>query len=93
MDVNERTRLGFMPNAKWTIPRIKMARKTDGEKLDELIPLVAALQERLDRVRDDVKELQRDQEESRRRLWMIVPPLLAALLSAGLTAAVNFFSR
>ena len=70
-----------------------MARKSDGEKLDELVPIVAVLEERLENTRGDLKKLQRELEESRRRLWLIVPPLLAALLSAGLTAAVNYFSR
>jgi hypothetical protein len=70
-----------------------MARKTDGEKLDELVPLVAALTERLDNARDELRDLKRELEESRRRLWLIVPPLLAALFSAGLTAAVNYFSK
>jgi hypothetical protein len=70
-----------------------MTRKTDGEKLDELIPVVAALQARLDSVRKEVDELKTSLEESRRRLWLIVPPLLAALLSAGLTAAVSYLSR
>jgi hypothetical protein len=27
------------------------------------------------------------------QLWLIVPPLLAALLSAALTAAVNYLTR
>ena len=70
-----------------------MARKTDGEKLDGLVPLVAVLEERLENTRDELRDLKRELEESRRRLWLIVPPLLAALLSAGLTAAVNYFSR
>ena len=70
-----------------------MARKTDGEKIDELIPLVATLHERLNNVRDELKDLMKELEESRRRLWLIVPPFLAALLSAGLTAAMNYFTR
>ena len=70
-----------------------MARKTDGEKLDGLIPLVAVLEERVENLRTVVGEMKRDLEESRRRLRLIVPPLLAALLSPGLTAAVNYFSR
>ncbi len=70
-----------------------MARKTDGEKLDDLIPLVAVLEERVENLRAVVGDMKRELEESRRRLWLIVPPLLAALLSAGMTAAVNYFSR
>jgi predicted ATPase len=70
-----------------------MPRKTDGEKIDELIPLVAALKERLDNVREELKELKRELEEARRRLWLIVPPLLAALLSAAITAAVSYLTH
>lgn len=70
-----------------------MARKTDGEKVDDLIVLAATLKERLDNVRDELKDLKKDLEQSRRRVWLIVPPLLAALLSAGLTTAVNYFTR
>jgi hypothetical protein len=69
-----------------------MPRKTDGEKLDELIPLVATLKERLDNVREELKELKKALDEARRRLWLIVPPLIAALLSAGIAAAVTFLT-
>jgi hypothetical protein len=70
-----------------------MARKSDGEKIDELATLAAILGERLDNTRKELQELKKDLEESRRRLWLIVPPLLAALLSAALTAAVNYLTR
>jgi type VI protein secretion system component VasF len=70
-----------------------MARKSDGEKLDELIPTVATQTERLNNVREELRELKREIEEARRRMWLIVPPLIAALLSAALTAAVNYFTR
>ena len=70
-----------------------MTRKSDGEKLDELIPLVAILEERLKNTRDELRDLENEVEEGRRRLWLIIPPLLAALLSAGLTAGVNYFTR
>jgi hypothetical protein len=67
-----------------------MPRKTDGEKLDELAVLAAVLAERLTNVREELKELKRELEESRRRLWLLVPPLVAALLSAGLMAAIQY---
>ena len=70
-----------------------MARKSDGEKLDELVPVIAILQERLDSVREELKELKRTLEEGQRRLWLIVPPVIAALLSAALTAAVGYLTR
>ncbi len=77
-----------------------MVRKTDGEKIDELYGklhdlelVVETLRERLNNVRDELNDLKRDLEEARRRLWLIVPPLLAALASVGLMALVNYFSR
>jgi hypothetical protein len=70
-----------------------MARKTDGEKVDELVVTVATLMERLDNTRKELQELKRDLEESRRRLWLLIPPLVAALISAGLMALVNYLSR
>lgn len=96
-----------------------MARKTDGEKIDELGEkfndlgrdvavlherlnkvdlnelgrLATTLDERLDNLRDELKDLKRDLEEARRKLWLIVPPLLAALVSVGLMTLVNYLSR
>ena len=67
-----------------------MVRKTDGEKIDELVVQAATLTERLDNVREELKELKKELEESRQRLWLLVPPVVAALLSAGLTAVVNY---
>jgi len=67
-----------------------MPRKSDGEKIDELMILTATLEERLDHLREDVRELKQDLDESRRRLWLLVPPIVAALLSAGFTTLVNY---
>ena len=52
-----------------------MARKTDGEKVDELTILAATLTERLDNVRQELKDLKRDLETARGRLWLLVPRL------------------
>jgi len=60
-----------------------MARKSDGEKIDELMVLVARLSERLNSLEEDVQELKSDLRESRQRLWLLVPPLVAAFVSAG----------
>jgi hypothetical protein len=75
-----------------------MARKSDGEKIDELMITVAALEERVDSIREDmrglkqeIQELKQDLRESRQRLWLLVPPLVAALFSAALMAVVNYF--
>lgn len=71
-----------------------MARKSDGEKIDELSILTAVIEERLDNTRRDLDDLNQQLEEEKRRWWMLVPPLVAALLSAGLTAVVTYlFSR
>ena len=67
-----------------------MARKSDGEKIDELNILTAILTERLDNVHGELKDLKSELAEDRRRWWMLVPPIVAALLSAGLTALVTF---
>ena len=45
-----------------------MARKTDGEKIDELVKITAVLGERIDKIHDELKEFKRDVEEGRRRL-------------------------
>ncbi len=78
-----------------------MARKTDGEKIDELEKLVAALIERVDNLRKDVDaadaarritlvehqlaELKKNQEKWGQRIWMIVAPLVAAIIGSLLT--------
>ena len=70
-----------------------MARMTDGEKVDHLLVLTATHTERLDNVRQELKDLKKDLETARARLWLLVPPIVAALLSSGLTAAVTYFLR
>lgn len=67
-----------------------MVRKSDGEKIDELMIAVAALTERMNGIQEDVQELKRDLRESRQRLWLLVPPLVAAFVSVGLMAVVQY---
>ena len=74
-----------------------MVRKSDGEKIDELMITVATLEERVHSVReklqglkDEIQELKQDVRESRQRLWLLVPPLVAAFVSAGLMAVVQY---
>lgn len=67
-----------------------MARKSDGEKIDELMVLVARLEAQLEYMHEQVKELKDDLRESRQRLWLLVPPLVAAFVSAGLMAVVQY---
>ena len=67
-----------------------MARKSDGEKIDELMIAVARLGERVKNLDEQVKELKDDLRESRQRLWLLVPPLVAAFVSTGLMAVVQY---
>jgi hypothetical protein len=66
-----------------------MARKTDGDKIDELEKLAARLVERIDNVRQEmadkerlavleerVNELKRTLEEAGRRRWSVLPSLV-----------------
>ncbi|HTU21648.1 MAG TPA: hypothetical protein VMG10_26665 [Gemmataceae bacterium] len=74
-----------------------MTRKSDGEKIDELMIDVARLTERMNSVqvqvqglKAEIQELKQDLRESRQRLWLLVPPLVAAFVSAGLMAVVQY---
>ncbi|MCI0639832.1 MAG: hypothetical protein L0Y72_16360 [Gemmataceae bacterium] len=80
-----------------------MARKTDGEKIDELEKLVAMIIERLDNVRGEmahrvplavveerVNELKRSIEETSRRQSALVPPIVGAVVGATVSAIVTF---
>jgi hypothetical protein len=67
-----------------------MTRRSDGEKIDELMVNVATLIERVDSVREDVRELKSDLRDARQRLWLLVPPLVAAFFGAALMAVVNY---
>lgn len=62
-----------------------MPRKTDGEKVDELVTQVAILRERLENVRDDVKKLEAKLDESlkdaSRKRWILLGVVFAAMLS------------
>jgi hypothetical protein len=75
-----------------------MARKSDGEKIDELEKLAATLVERVDYVRtemidrerfavieDRINELKRSVEEASRRRWSIVPSVLGGVVGFVLT--------
>ncbi len=79
-----------------------MARKTDGEKIDELEKLVAKLNERLDNAAKElsrlldlptriallehrVANLEKNQERWGQRIWMVLAPLIAAVVASLLT--------
>jgi hypothetical protein len=75
-----------------------MARKTDGEKIDELMIIVTSLKEELAyvrrekvdvvqfvRVEERLEQLRKDLEEASRRRWSLVPSLVGGIIGAGLT--------
>ena len=105
-----------------------MAAKTNTEKIDELVTLLAVLSERLDAHRTEVNgiadvqtkalevlaemkteiallkktsddlvgwktDAKRLEEERGRKLWLLVPPIIAAILSSGLTALLSYLLR
>jgi cell division septal protein FtsQ len=51
---------------------------------------VATLTERLDNVREEVKEIKRQMEEAARRRSAFLPPIVAAVLSAILVGTISF---
>ncbi len=72
-----------------------MARKSDGEKIDELEKIVAALQERLNNVREEksdkatvavieerLNELKKIYEEAGRRRWSLAPAIIGGIIGA-----------
>jgi hypothetical protein len=60
----------------------KMARKSDGEKIDELEKLAATLVERVDNVRKELDEFKKSIEEASRRRWSIWPSIIGAFVGA-----------
>ncbi len=75
-----------------------MARKSDGEKIDDLEKIVSTLVERVDNVRDAMidkerfavieerlNELKKTVEEAGRRRWAIVPSIVAGVTGSILT--------
>ncbi len=68
-------------------------RKGDSEKILELVSLGATLTERLDNTRVELRELKRELEAARFKFWLVVPPVVAALLTVALTTLVNYLTR
>lgn len=79
-----------------------MARKTNGEKIDELEKLVSTLTERMDNVRQEkaekvqlavieerLNELKRTIEEASRRHWLLWP----SIIGAGIGAVLGFIGQ
>ena len=85
-----------------------MARKSDGEKIDELQQLVTTLKVSIDNIHSEIQtlaelrmkvavleerlnELKRAGEESGRKLWAMLPPLVAIVVGSLLTLLIQLF--
>ncbi len=96
-----------------------MARKTDGEKIDDLISQMQTVNERVDNlardivkhdandeklqdlmsaltvqvalIKQNVEEMKKSQDESGKKRWSLLPPVLGALISSLLAAAIAYF--
>jgi predicted nucleic acid-binding Zn-ribbon protein len=67
-----------------------VAKPTHDEVIRELSKEVAVLNERLNTVREDVKELKRAQEEASNKRWALLPPIVGAVVNVLLAAAVAY---
>ena len=67
-----------------------VAKPTHDEIIRELTKEVAILNERLNSVREEVKELKRSLEEASKKRWALLPPILGAIVNVLLAALVAF---
>jgi predicted nucleic acid-binding Zn-ribbon protein len=67
-----------------------VAKPTHEEIIRELTKEVAILNERLNSVREDVKELKRQSEETSKNRWALLPPIIGAIVSVLLSALVTY---
>ena len=83
-----------------------MARKPDGDKIDELEKLVATLVERVDAVREEMidrermavveerlNQLKATVEEASRRRWLLWPSIVGAIVGSILTAILMAYFK
>jgi hypothetical protein len=54
---------------------------------------VALLKRESDELKGWKDDIKRKEEERGRKIWMLVPPILAAILSSGLTAILTYLLR
>ncbi len=67
-----------------------MARPTHDQIIRELSKEIAILNERLNTVREEVKELKRGLEEASKQRWALLPPVVGAIVNVILAALVAF---
>jgi len=67
-----------------------VAKPTHDEIIRELTKEMAILNERMNTVREEVKELKRSLEEKGKRWWSLLPPIIGALVSVLLGALVAY---
>lgn len=63
------------------------------DKVSDMSILFQTLNVRIDNVHQELKELKKDLEAARNRLWTLVPAIVGAFLGAGLMAALNYLVR
>jgi predicted nucleic acid-binding Zn-ribbon protein len=68
-----------------------VAKPTHDELIRELTREVAVLDERVNTLREEVRELKRGLEESSKKRWSLLPPVFGAIVSALLGALVAYF--
>ncbi len=68
-----------------------VAKPTHDEIIRELTKDVAILYERVNYLREEIKELKRGLEEESKRRWSLIPPVLGAVVSVLLAALVAYF--
>ncbi|MBV9122511.1 MAG: hypothetical protein JO112_03985 [Planctomycetes bacterium] len=64
---------------------------TQGEVIRQLTKEVATLNERISNMREQMNELKRLQEETSRKRWALLPPVLGALVNGLIAFLVAYF--
>jgi hypothetical protein len=67
---------------------MRVVKPTHDEILRELTKELAILNERVNTLREELKEFKREQEEAAKKRWALVPPVLGALVNVLLAALV-----
>jgi hypothetical protein len=67
-----------------------VVKPTHDEIIRELTKEVAILTERVTALREQVNELKRAQEETSRKRWALLPPILGAIVNVFLAALVAY---
>jgi predicted nucleic acid-binding Zn-ribbon protein len=68
-----------------------VVKPTHDEIIRELTKEVAILNERVNTLREEVKDLKRSLEETSKKRWSLLPPVVGAIVSAALAALIAYF--